>query len=151
MRGLSLAALLPISSALTLLVACTGSEGNSPAQAPAAAQTAEAPPSGDRKEVLAPIESAEVIVRESAPPQYALRVVSGLPSGCAKFSRIEHKRQDAVIDVTVWNTVPARDDVVCTMIYGTSDNTVTLGSDFESGRTYEVHINGEPRTQFTAQ
>jgi len=151
MRGFSLAALLPISSALGLLVACTGGEGNLPTQAPAAAHAAEAPPSEDRKEVLAPIESTEVIVRESAPPQYALRIVSGLPSGCAKFSRIEHQRQDAVIDVTVWNTVPASDDIVCTMIYGTSDNTVELGSDFEPGRTYDVHINGERKAQFTAQ
>jgi hypothetical protein len=151
MRRFRFEALLPIGSALILLAACSGSEGSRPTQAPTAAQPSEAPDSEARKEALAPIESAEVIVRESAPPQYALKVVSGLPSGCATFSRIEHQRQDTVIHVTVWNSVPASDDVACAMIYGTSENTVSLGSDFESGRTYEVHINGERRTQFTAQ
>jgi hypothetical protein len=34
------------------------------------------------------------------------------------------------------------------MIYGTSVNTVDLGSDFESGRSYEVHINGEAGVNF---
>ena len=130
-----------------LLVACSGGvEGE-----PRTGEVAEGSTSPARKEVHAPIESAEVIVRESAPPQYALRVISGLPSGCAKFGRIEQKSQGDVLEVTVWNSVPADDDVVCTMIYGTADNTVDLESHFESGKTYDVRVNGEVKAQFTAQ
>jgi hypothetical protein len=35
----------------------------------------------ERQAILAPIEAAEVVVRESFPPQYAVRVTSRLPSG----------------------------------------------------------------------
>lgn len=101
--------------------------------------------------MLAPIESADIQIRESSPPQYALEIVSGLPSGCAQLSRIDVADGREPIEVTVWNSVPAADDVVCTMIYRTARNTVTLGSDFESGRTYRVRINGEVELSFTAQ
>lgn len=138
MRNISTVSIL--SSSLTLLAACTA-----PADPP--------PPSDarERTEVLAPIESAEIQIRESAPPQYALEIVSGLPSGCAQLSRIDVADGREPIEVTVWNSVPAADDVACTMIYLTTRNTVTLGSDFEPGRTYEVRVNGEISVPFTAQ
>jgi hypothetical protein len=104
-----------------------------------------------RKEVLAPIESAELRTMESFPPQYMLHIVSGLPSGCAEFSRIEIKRRSDALDVTVWNTVPADNTVACTMIYRTDAHNTNLGAHFESGRTYRVYINGEMKTSFTAQ
>jgi hypothetical protein len=107
--------------------------------------------SGERKRVLAPIEAAELVVRESIPPQYAVRVMSGLPNGCAKFDSIKVKREGTNVDLTVWNTVPADDRVVCTMIYGIARNTAELGSDFATGQTYTVRVNGEPRITFTAQ
>jgi hypothetical protein len=100
---------------------------------------------------LAPIQAVELQVRESIPPQYAVRVMSGLPNGCAKFDRIEVKREGNNLDLTVWNTVPADDRVVCTMIYGFARNTAELGSDFATGQTYTVRVNGEPRITFTAQ
>ena len=43
---------------------------------------------GPVADVRAPIEDVEVIIRESFPPQYAVRVVSGLPSGCTTFGYI---------------------------------------------------------------
>jgi hypothetical protein len=104
--------------------------------------------SSARREVLAPIEAAELLVRESFPPQYAVRVTSGLPSGCAVFDRIDIERAANVVELSVWNTLPADRSVACTMIYGTSVNSVDLGSHFESGRSYEVHINGEARIAF---
>ena len=36
--------------------------------------------------VAAPIESVEVIIAESFPPQYFLKVKSGLPNGCVRFN-----------------------------------------------------------------
>ena len=43
----------------------------------------------DRRVELAPIDELELIIRESFPPQYAVRIVSGLPSGCAQFHSAE--------------------------------------------------------------
>jgi hypothetical protein len=136
---------LLLSQAL-LLVACTGANDE-----PILAQSPEASAVASRKEVHAPIESAEVIVRESAPPQYVLRVLSGLPNGCANFGRIEQSRQGDVLEVTVWNSVPASGDVICTLEYGTTDNSVVLAGEFESGKSYDVRVNGESKTRFTAQ
>jgi hypothetical protein len=151
MRALAIMGLLILASPVAFLAACGGTDGEPP---PAGAQDSSpaAPPAlTARKDALAPIESADILVRESSPPQYALRIVSGLPSGCAQFSRIEVKRQDTAVDVTVWNTEPADSNVACTMIYGTAENTATLGSDFKSGQTYDVRVNGEQKTRFTAQ
>jgi len=100
---------------------------------------------------LAPIEASELVVRESIPPQYAVRITSGLPSGCAKFDLIEVKREAKGIDLTVWNTVPADDRVVCTMIYGIARNTVELGDDFVRGESYTVRVNSEEKITFTAR
>jgi hypothetical protein len=103
-----------------------------------------------RREVLAPIESADVVVRESFPPQYAVRIVSGLPSGCAAFERTAVERRDARIEISVWNTVPVG-QVPCTMIYRTHDQTADLGTSFEPGATYEVRINDAVSVTFVAQ
>jgi hypothetical protein len=108
-----------------------------------------APPAADRRLELAPIEEADLQLRESYPVQYAVRVVSGLPSGCARFGRIDVARQDALIQLTVWNTMPADQGVACTMIYGYSEHVIELGSDFDTGRRYEVLINGTPSLTFT--
>jgi hypothetical protein len=106
--------------------------------------------SDGRRAVLAPIESAEIVVRESSPPQYALTILSGLPSGCAAFDRNDVERRGARVDVTVWNTQPVG-AVACTMIYRTHDQTLALGSDFERGATYEIRINDATTVRFVAQ
>ena len=114
------------------------------------------PPDGDaartdgRRQELAPIESAEIVVRESSPPQYALAISSGLPSGCAAFERTDVERHGARIDVTVWNSLPTG-QVACTMIYRTHEQTITLGSSFERGAAYEVRINDATSVRFVAQ
>jgi hypothetical protein len=101
--------------------------------------------------VLAPIDSVEVRIAESFPPQYFLDVVSGLPSGCAEFDRDEVAREGLVIAVTVWNLEPVPGaGVFCTAIYGTIERAIALGSDFQSGATYTVHVN-DVTTMFVAQ
>lgn len=102
------------------------------------------------REELAPIESVEIRIAESFPPQYFLDVVSGLPSGCATFDRYEVKRTGDVIEVAVWNQVAAPRDGACTAIYGTVEHAIALGSDFRPRQSYTVHVNGVVRT-FTAQ
>jgi hypothetical protein len=104
-----------------------------------------------RKQVLAPIESAEIVIRESSPPQYAVKITSGLPNGCAKFERIDIVPNGKAVDLRVWNTLPAERTIACTAAYGTASNTVNLGGHFERGRTYDVRINGETKATFTAK
>lgn len=105
----------------------------------------------ERTEVLAPVENVEILVMESFPVQYAVRITSGLPNGCAQFERIETNREGDTIEIEVINTEPAPGQLVaCTMIYGFKENTVQLGTDFESGKTYTVRVNDEVET-FVAQ
>lgn len=107
-----------------------------------------APPPGDPppielEEVEAPIEGVELVIAESNPPQYLLNIVSGLPSGCAKFNDYEVVRDGTAIEVTVTNLRPAPGQVLaCTAIYGYHDGTVNLGSDFDPNETYVVSVNG---------
>lgn len=105
----------------------------------------------DRKKVLAPIDAAELMVSDSMPPVYEVAIQSGLPSGCAEFDRIDIARDSRRIDLTVWNTMPADENIPCTMIYGTAQNTVVLGDDFEPGERYEIRINKETELSFTAR
>lgn len=99
---------------------------------------------------LAPIDALDLMIRESFPPQYALTIQSGLPSGCASYDRTEVTREGDVITVEVWNQVVNDPAVSCTMIYGIHQQVVELGTDFTSGVTYTVRVNGEELT-FTAQ
>jgi hypothetical protein len=104
----------------------------------------------DRRAVEAPIDGLEVLTLESFPPQYVLHVQAGLPNGCAEQYGSEVERVDDVITFTVLNTMPAIQNVACTMIYGMYEVNLPLGSEFESGHTYTVIVNGQ-ETTFTAQ
>jgi hypothetical protein len=106
---------------------------------------------GERKLVPAPIDELEHVVRESAPPQYAVRVVSGLPNGCALFEAAEVAgRSGNTITIEVTNTMPSDDAVICTQIYGTKETVIELGTDFDSGTEYTVRVN-DKELKFTAQ
>ena len=97
--------------------------------------------------MLAPIESVEVIVGQSSPPQYIARVISGLPGGCARFEEITTERDGETTRIVVWNTMPAAgESVVCTMIYGYAEHDVALGSDFTSQQRYTVEVNDVTET-----
>jgi hypothetical protein len=91
-----------------------------------------------------------MIVRDSAPTQYAVHVASGLPSGCAQFADATASRSGDDITITVRNTVPSDPQIACTQIYGTHEATVELGTDFVSGAHYVVHVN-DRTVEFTAQ
>jgi hypothetical protein len=105
-------------------------------------------PSG-RQAVLAPIDSLDVRVLESDPPQYMLSVRAGLPSGCAERNRYETERAAEAITVTVLNWMPTG-NAPCTMIYGSYELAINLGSDFRPGTTYSVSVN-DKRTSFVAR
>lgn len=131
----------------TLLAAgCTDDAGEAPS-AP------EPGPAVDYQQVavLAPIEEVEIIIAESFPPQYFVRVVSALPNGCIQFDRAELTRDGRTLRIAVWNLEPAPFVLVaCTMVYGYTEHTVALGTDFEPGERYTVIVNDVTET-FMAQ
>ena len=101
-----------------------------------------------------PIESAEIMVLESAPPQYQLRVVSGLPkgSGCSQFNGYEIRRSESNdIEVIVTHHEVADRMVMCTADFLIVETFVPLGSDFVSGEKYTVRVNSDTVTSFSAQ
>jgi len=105
-----------------------------------------------REIVKAPIESVDVLVLESFPPRYRLKVVSGLPNGCAAFDHwtVDLDQEAKVFTVEVFNSMPAAgEDAACTMIYGMVENSVPL-TGVEAGATYTVHVN-DHTTTFDAQ
>ena len=105
-------------------------------------------PSG-REAVLAPIDRLDVRILESSPPQYVLSVRAGLPGGCAEKNRHETQRVAEAISVTVLNWMPTGSQP-CTMIYGSYELNINVGSDFRPGTTYSVVVN-DKRTAFVAQ
>lgn len=138
--GLTLLALV-----FAVMSAACGDDGRTPDPDPVPAPTY-APKIED-----APIDQLEVLILESFPAQYNLRIVSGLPSGCHQFDKAEVTgRSDSEIEVRVTNTLPGDPNIACTAIYGTHESTVPLGSDFIAGATYTVRVN-DKTTTFTAQ
>jgi hypothetical protein len=146
---------LVLAAAILSAVSCTIFRGDSdepvsPDNNGGSQQTDDPQANGDTQVVLAPIESVEVVIAESFPPQYFLHVVSGLPSGCARFNDYTVERAGDVITVTITNLMPADDDVVCTAIYGFKEHNIAIGSDFTSGATYTLLVNGAS-SEFVAQ
>jgi hypothetical protein len=143
--AIAVAALISVGAAFAL----NGDDEKAPPGDPGGQPTA---PADDLVVVPADIESADVIVAESFPPQYFLRVVSIQGDGCREFNGYEVTRDGNKVMVDITNTEPKDLTVVlCLMIYKTTESNIALGSDFEAGETYEVIINGEKATEFVAQ
>ncbi len=105
----------------------------------------------DMVKSLSPIESVEIRVAESFPPQYFVDVVSGLPNACVEFYGYEEHRTGGDIAITVYNLEPAPDQqIACAEIYTTHESVVPLGSDFQPGKTYTLRVNSAITT-FVAQ
>ena len=103
---------------------------------------------------LSPIESVEVVTLDSAPPQYELRVISGLPkgSGCSRFSGYEIRRTEPRrIDVDVTHHEVADPFTICTADYSTLETSIPLGADFEPGLEYTVSVNSDTTHTFLAR
>ena len=102
---------------------------------------------------LSPIESVEVTALESAPTQYELRVVSGLPkgSGCSRFNGYEVRRADPTrIEVAITHHEIADPSIFCTTDYPVVETSIPLGSDFEPGQEYTVSVNSKVSHTFLA-
>lgn len=163
-KGLALAILSGV--ALVGAIACQGAVPASPSTGatptnvepsePPAPPTSSLPPQGgtdvEMAQVNAPIESVEINIAESFPPQYFVAIQSDLPSGCAKFNDYEVSREGTTIKIKLTNLEPAPgQQIACTAIYGYHDTSVALGSDFEGGETYTVVVNDSVTETFVAQ
>ena len=98
-----------------------------------------------------PVESVEVITLEQTPPNYRLRVVSGMPrgSGCSQFNGYEiRRREPSKIDVVITYHQVANPSVICTADYPIVETNVPLGSEFEPGVEYTVSVNSEVTKAF---
>lgn len=102
-------------------------------------------PTPGRQTVAAPIDDIQVLIRESSPPQVTLNVKAGLPSGCAQRDSYSMNRVGDVITVSVLNSIPTGNPI-CTMIYGTYELNIDLGSDIRPGATYTVRVNDRTAT-----
>ena len=103
---------------------------------------------------LSPIEKIDIVVLESAPVQYELRVVSGLPkgSGCSRFNGYEVRRSEPdKIDVSLTHHEVADPYVICTADYPTLETSIPPGSDFEQGKEYTVSGNSDATQTFLAR
>ncbi|MEX2226700.1 MAG: hypothetical protein WEB52_09655 [Dehalococcoidia bacterium] len=123
---------LALGAALALVASACGGDDADSSDVPAAT------PTPGRIVVDAPIDEAELITRESFPPQYAVRVVVGITDGCHEFESVEAVRAAETITIVAKATTIDDREAVCTQIYGTHEETVELGSDFDAGVTYTV-------------
>ena len=102
-----------------------------------------------------PIESVELIILESFPPQYRLAVTSTLPMGssCSRFDGYSVARRSAnTIHVTVTHLEIAPGTLAaCTADLPIVTTNVSLGSEFTSGETYTIIVNEEVTEIFVAQ
>ena len=98
-------------------------------------------------QVLAPIESAKVMSTRTMPPIYSVIVESGLPNGCVSFGGYTINRDGSKIGVAVVNWEPTDYSTrACAEVYGTVETVIPLGSQFDSGVTYTVDVNGTTAT-----
>jgi hypothetical protein len=104
----------------------------------------DAPAASDRRLVPAPIDAMSVAVR-AADQHVILSVRAGLLGGCAKQDSHAVSRAGDVVTVTVNISIPAT-ETVCTMIYGTYDLQLDLGTDFKTGSTYTIRVNDQKQT-----
>jgi hypothetical protein len=134
-------------AAVSLLGALTAACGGASNGGPLATATATATPAFHLER--APIESIELTTAESLPPQYGVRIKSGLPSGCHTFESATLTRSGTHFDIDVENRVTGGPNQACTAIYGIHEAAVMLGSDLIAGTTYDVAVNDKTLT-FTA-
>jgi len=103
-------------------------------------------------EVLAPIYGSKVIFPATQDDDYALKITSGLPNGCAEFGGYEVEQDGDWFVVEVTNSVHHLSlTMACTEIYGSHVSDVVLGGGLVDGEGYTVEVNGKWTHHFIAQ
>ena len=98
-------------------------------------------PRGDAPKTIrvdAPIDELNLIILESFPVQYRLRVVSGLRNSCESFGGYDVTLEGTTVQVDFYNFRVEDTSIACAEIYGMVETYVDLGSEFDTGITYTV-------------
>ena len=109
-------------------------------------------PEGGKKVVKeSSVVSVELVILESFPPQYRVKVLSTMSgSSCSQFNGYDVSRPySSTIQVKVTYLLPAG-EVMCTRDIAYAETDIPLGSDFVSKEEYTVVVNGVTET-FKAQ
>ena len=98
-----------------------------------------------------PVESVELIILESFPPQYRIKVISSMSgSSCSQFNGYDISRSSGNrIQVKLTYLFPAG-EVMCTRDIAYAETDIHLGSDFDPNEEYTVLVNEVTET-FIAQ
>ncbi len=98
------------------------------------------------------VQSVEVVEMESDLVQFALRIVSGRPSGsCTQYNGYEITRTNGNrIDVRVTHHSKGDPNVICTKDFPIDETIVPLGV-LEEGVEYTVTVNGKPLSEYGEQ
>ena len=89
---------------------------------------------------LAPIHEVKIFVNMSSPEQIFVYIKGGLSDSCTTLHELKTEYIDNTIKITVTTQRPV--DVECAQVYSYFEENVALGSNFASGKTYTVDVNG---------
>jgi hypothetical protein len=105
------------------------------------------PAAGDL--VIQPIQvdSVDVLVQESSPPQASAHVRGVIGDGCSSLHSVGQERSETTVVLTILRRRPA--DAICTQIAKLYDETIRLEGTFPPGH-YALLVNGL-ETSFTTQ
>lgn len=85
------------------------------------------------------IESVDVRILESSPPQAVAHVLGFLGDGCSEFYSLDQARSGSTITVTILGKRPRQ--AVCTQIAKLYESDVPLAGQYPPGR-YLLRVNG---------
>ncbi len=88
----------------------------------------------------APIHKVQISIAESFPEQIFVYINGGYLDACTTFNELKEERSGNTIFIEVTTRRPR--EAVCAQVYGYFEENVNLGSDFTSGETYTVDVNG---------
>jgi hypothetical protein len=93
---------------------------------------------------LAPIHDVQISIAESFPEQIIVYIKGGLADACTTFHELKEERSGNAIMIEITTQRPR--DAACVQVYGYFEKNINLGSDFTSGQSYTVDVNGTTAT-----
>jgi hypothetical protein len=93
------------------------------------------------------VDSVDVLVQESSPPQASAHVRGVIGDGCSSLHSVEQERSGTTVVLTILRQRPA--NAMCIQIARLYDDTIRLEGTFPPGR-YVLRVNGV-ETPFTTQ
>lgn len=141
---------------LSMILAACAPANTPPGDLPVSSETpasgeapAYAPQPGDERLLRGEVylDSHDLLILESFPPQYVLTLAGSLPTPCHQLRAVILTNQAAGrVDVELYSLVDP--DVMCIQVLEPFELNLPLGS-FETG-TYQVYINNENVAEITA-